>query len=136
MVSYSWFEDYLTRLDGKDARQQYYERRFAAWNEAARKLAAAIVESQRALSSVSVDTQERQAELTKSFFDSVVSNLRDQVEGNTAASRELTEHVFKSQEIGWLLTQESMKAQVDFLDSIFSYYQENVRAARRATRRS
>ncbi len=135
-MSYSWFEDYLTRLDGKEARQQYYERRYAAWHEAARKMAEAIVESQRALSSVSAETQERQAELAQSFFESVVSNLRDQVESNTAGSRELAEQVLKSQEVGWLLAQESMKAQVDFLDSIFSYYQESVRAAERATRRS
>ncbi len=135
-MSYSWFEDYLTRLDGKEARQQYYERRYAAWHEAARKMAEAIVESQRALSSVSAETQESQAELAQSFFESVVSNLRDQVESNTAGSRELAEQVLKSQEVGWLLAQESMKAQVDFLDSIFSYYQESVRAAERATRRS
>ena len=135
-MSYSWFEDYLTRLDGKEARQQYYERRFAAWNEAARKMAEAIVESQRALASVSVETQERQAELTRSFFESVVSNLREQAKDNTVGSRELAEQVFKSQETGWLLAQESMEAQVDFLDSIFSYYQENSRAAQRATRRS
>jgi hypothetical protein len=135
-VSYSWFEDYLTRLDGKEARQLYYERRFATWNEAARKMAEALVESQRALSSISVETQERQAELAQSFFESVVSNLRDQVESNAAGSRELAEQVYKSQETGWLLAQESMKAQVDFLDSIFSYYQENLKAAQRATRRS
>ncbi len=135
-MSYSWFEDYLTRLDGKEARQQYYERRFAAWNEAARKMAEAIVESQRALASVSVETQKRQAELTQSFFESVVSNLREQAKDNTVGSRELAEQVFKSQETGWWLAQESMKAQVDFLDSIFSYYQENLRAAQRATRRS
>jgi uncharacterized protein YukE len=135
-VSYSWFEDYLTRLDGKEARQQYYERRFATWNEAARKMAEALVESQRALSSISVETQERQAELAQSFFESVVSNLRDQVASNAAGSRELAEQVYKSQETGWLLAQESMKAQVDFLDSIFSYYQENLKAAQRATRRS
>ncbi len=135
-MSYSWFEDYLTRLDGKEARQQYYERRFATWNEAARKMAEALVESQRALSSISVETQERQAELAQSFFESVVSNLRDQVESNVAGSRELAEQVYKSQETGWLLAQESMKAQVDFLDSIFSYYQENLKAAQRATRRS
>lgn len=135
-MSYSWFEDYLTRLDGKEARQQYYERRFATWNEAARKMAEALIDSQRALSSISVETQERQAELAQSFFESVVSNLRDQVESNAAGSRELAEQVYKSQETGWLLAQESMKAQVDFLDSIFSYYQENLKAAQRATRRS
>lgn len=135
-MSYSWFEDYLTRLDGKEARQQYYERRFATWNEAARKMAEALVESQRALSSISAETQERQAELAQSFFESVVSNLRDQVASNAAGSRELAEQVYKSQETGWLLAQESMKAQVDFLDSIFSYYQENLKAAQRATRRS
>ncbi len=135
-MSYSWFEDYLTRIEGKEAREQYYERRYAGWHEAARKMAEALVESHRVLSSVSVETQERQAELTQSFFESVVGNLRDQVQSNTADSRELAEQVLRSQEAGWLLAQESMKAQMDFLDSLFSYYQESVKAAQRATRRS
>ena len=119
-MSYSWVEDYLTRIDGKEAREQYYARRYAGWHEAARKMAEALVESHRMLSSVSVETQEHQAELTQRFFKSVVGNLKDQVESNTASSRELAEQVLKSQEAGWLLAQESMKAQVEFLDSIFS----------------
>lgn len=135
-MSYSWLEDYLARIEGKEARQQYYERHYAAWHEAARKMAEAIVESHMALSSVSVEAQERQAQLYRSFFESVVSNLRDQAESNRAASRELSEQVLKSQEASRLLAQESMNAYVSFLDSMFSYYQENTRAAGRATRHS
>lgn len=135
-MSYSWLEDYLARIEGKEARQQYYERHYAAWHEAARKMAEAIVESHMALSSVSVEAQERQAQLYQSFFESVVSNLRDQAESNRAASRELSEQVLKSQEASRLLAQESMNAYVSFLDSMFSYYRENTRAAGRATRHS
>jgi len=135
-VSYSWLEDYLARIDGKEARQEYYERHYAAWHEAARKMAEAIVESHRALASVSLETQERQAQLAQSFFESVAGNLRDQAESNRAASRELAEQVLKSQEASRLLAQESANAYVDFLDSMFSYYRENPRAAERPTRRN
>ena len=52
MNYYSWLQDYLARLDGKEARREYYERYYASWHEVARKMAEAI-------SGVSGDAGER-----------------------------------------------------------------------------
>jgi hypothetical protein len=68
---YSWLEDYFARLDGKEARKEFYERYYGAWHETAQKLAEAILESHRMLSNYSVEAQERQTQITQSFFTSV-----------------------------------------------------------------
>src|SRR4028119_328064 len=95
---YSWLQDYLARLDGKEARREYYDRYYASWHEVARKMAEAIAESQAMLASVSVETQQRQAQLTQSFFDSVLVNLGAQTRSNLAASRQLAEQGLRGQE--------------------------------------
>ena len=127
MNYYSWLQDYLTRLDGKEARREYYERYYASWHEVARKMAEAIAESQAMLASVSVETQQRQAQLTQSFFDSVLVNLNTQTRSNLAASRELAEQALRGQEATQTLVQESVSAYVDFLDSMLSYYRTDMR---------
>jgi aminoglycoside phosphotransferase family enzyme len=121
---YSWLQDYLARLDGKEARREYYERYYASWHETAQKLAEAILESHRMLSNYSVEAHERHTQLTRSFFTSVDSIIRAQVESNLAASRRLAEQAVKGQEAAQSLTRESANAYMDFLDSMFSYYWE------------
>ena len=127
MNYYSWLQDYLARLDGKEARREYYERYYASWHEVARKMAEAIAESQAMLASVSTETQLRQAQLTQSFFDSVLVNLNTQTRSNLAASRELAEQALRGQEATQTLVQESVSAYVDFLDSMLSYYRTDMR---------
>ena len=127
MNYYSWLHDYLARLDGKDARREYYERYYASWHEVARKMAEAIAESQAMLASVSTETQLRQAQLTQSFFDSVLVNLNTHTRSNLAASRELAEQALRGQEAAQTLVQESVSAYVDFLDSMLSYYRTDMR---------
>ena len=127
MNYYSWLQDYLVRLDGKEARREYYERYYASWHEVARKMAEAIAESQAMLASVSVETQQRQAQLTQSFFDSVLVNLGAQTRGNVAASWELAEQALRGQEAAQTLVQESVSAYVDFLDSMLSYYRTDAK---------
>jgi hypothetical protein len=124
---YSWLQDYLARLDGKEARREYYDRYYASWHEVARKMAEAIAESQAMLASVSVETQQRQAQLTQSFFDSVLVNLGAQTRGNLAVSQELAEQALRGQEAAQTLVQESVGAYVDFLDSMLSYYRTDAR---------
>jgi flagellar hook-basal body complex protein FliE len=124
---YSWLQDYLARLDGKEARREYYERYYASWHEVARKMAEAIAESQAMLASVSTETQLRQAQLTQGFFDSVLVNLNTQTRSNLAASRELAEQALRGQEATQTLVQESVSAYVDFLDSMLSYYRTDMR---------
>jgi hypothetical protein len=127
MNYYSWLQDYLARLDGKEARREYYERYYASWHEVARKMAEAIAESQAMLASVSTETQLRQAQLTQSFFDSVLVNLNTQTRSNLATSRELAEQTLRGQEATQTLVQESVSAYVDFLDSMLSYYRTDMR---------
>jgi flagellar hook-basal body complex protein FliE len=124
---YSWLQDYLARLDGKEARREYYERYYASWHEVARKMAEAIAESQAMLASVSVETQQRQAQLTQSFFDSVLTNLNAQTRNNLAVSRQLAEQALKGQEAAQTLAQKSVSAYVDFLDSMLSYYRTDAK---------
>ena len=127
MNHYSWLQDYLARLDGKEARWEYYERYHGSWHETARKLAEAILESQRMLANYSFEAQERHARLTRSFFTSVDQIIRAQTESNLAASRRLAEQAVKGQEAAQTLARESANAYMDFLDSMFSYYRENTK---------
>lgn len=122
MNHYSWLQDYLARLDGKEARREYYERYHASWHETAQKLAEAILESHRMLSNYSLEAQERHTQLTRSFLASVDHIIRAQAESNTAASRRLAEQAVKGQEAAQSLARESAYAYLDFLDSMFSYY--------------
>lgn len=129
---YSWLEDYFARLDGKEARKEYYERYYAGWHETAQKLAEAILESHRMLSSYSVEAQERQVQITQSFFASVDEILRAQAKSSLVASRELTEQALRGQEAARSLAQESVGAYMDFLDSMFSFYQVGYRRPKEA----
>jgi hypothetical protein len=132
---YSWLEDYLARLDGKEARKEYYERYYAGWHETAQQLAEAILESHKMLSSFSLEAQERQAELARSFFESVDGILRAQAESNLAASRRLAEQTLKGQEAAQSLVQESVGAYMDFLNSMFSFYHGGVQTAERGAKK-
>lgn len=129
---YSWLEDYFARLDGKEARKEYYERYYAGWHETAQKLAEAILESHRMLSSYSVEAQERQAQITQSFFASVDDILRAQTESSLVASRGLAEQALRGQEAAQSLAQESVAAYIDFLDSMFSFYQRGYKLPKEA----
>ncbi len=103
-------------------------------NEAAQKFAEAVRESMQTVSEQSVEAQERSRQLTQSFFDSVVQELRSQAESNQAASQQLAEQSRKQQEAFQQLTEESMGAYREFLGSMFSYYQMNMEQAQKRTR--
>jgi ABC-type nitrate/sulfonate/bicarbonate transport system substrate-binding protein len=87
-------------------------------NEAAEKFAEAIKESYQALADRSVSAQELNAQLTQDFFNGV----------------DLIEQQRKQQEASQALTQESVNAYMDFLNSMFSYYQGSLDEAQRSTR--
>lgn len=105
-------------------------------NEAAEKFAAALQESYKTVAERSVSAQQLNAELTQTFFNSVIGNLRSQAESNREAAGELIEQQQRQREATQSLTQESMNAYMDFLNSMFSYYQGNLeRAQKDATKR-
>ena len=103
-------------------------------NEAAEKFADAIKESYQALAQRGVSAQELNAQLTQDFFNGVINNLRTQAENNRALAEDLIEQQRKQQEASQALTQESVNAYMDLLNSMFSYYRGNLGQAQRGTR--
>jgi light-regulated signal transduction histidine kinase (bacteriophytochrome) len=92
-------------------------------NEAAEKFAEAIKESYQALADRSVSAHELNAQLTQEFFNGVINNLRTQAENNRALAEDLIAQQRKQQEASQALTQESVGAYMDFLNSMFSFVQ-------------
>jgi hypothetical protein len=103
-------------------------------NEAAEKFADAIKDSYQALADRSVSAQELNAQLTQEFFNGVINNLRTQAENNRALAEDLIEQQRKQQEASQALTQESVNAYMDFLNSMFSYYRGSMDEAQRSAR--
>ena len=100
-------------------------------NEAAEKFADAVRESSRAVADRTVSAQELNAELTQNFFNSVINNLRAQAESNREMTQQLADQQQRQQEATQALTQESVNAYMDFINSMFSYWQGNVEQAQR-----
>ena len=103
-------------------------------DEAARKLADVLIESQRIVSEHSVKAQGRQVQITQSFFERVTNLIRAQAEIGDAAARDLVEHARRGQEASQALARESVDTYMDFLDSMFSYYPRGMQTAERAAR--
>lgn len=78
--------------------------------------------------------QERQPLLPQSFFEDAIGDLRTRAERNLDAWQELVEQARRGQEDSRVFAWKSVGAYADFLDSLFFYYRESVRAAERATR--
>ena len=110
------------------------ERQQKQVNEAAEKFAEAIKESYQALADRSVSAQELNAQLTQEFFNGVINNLRTQAESNRALAEDLIEQQRKQQEASQALTQESVNAYTEFLNSMFTYYRGSLDEAQRSAR--
>ena len=110
------------------------ERQQKQVNEAAEKFAESLTEAYQALADRSVSAQELNAQLTQDFFNGVINNLRTQAENNRALAEDLIEQQRKQQEASQALTQESVNAYMDLLNSMFSYYRGNLGQAQRGTR--
>ena len=110
------------------------ERQQKQVNEAAEKFAEAIKESYQALADRSVSAQDLNAQLTQDFFNGVINNLRTQAESNRALAEDLIEQQRKQQEASQALTQESVNAYTEFLNSMFSYYRGSLDEAQKSTR--
>jgi len=97
--------------------------------EAARQFSNALVESYRAVSERTVSAQQLNAQLTQDFFDAVLYNFRTHTESTQRTSQELVERARKGQEAAQELAWESMGVYLNFLDSMFAFYQGSVAAA-------
>ena len=104
-------------------------------NEAAEKFAEAIKESYQALADRSVSAQDLNAQLTQDFFNGVINNLRTQADSNRALAQDLIEQQHKQREASQALAQEGVNAYMDFLNSMFSYYQGGLDEAQRSAKK-
>src|SRR3954470_3222960 len=100
-------------------------------DEAAQRFADALINSYRTAAGRTVSTQQFNAELTQNFFNGVINNLRTQAEDNREMIQELVNQQQRQQEAARTLAQESSNAYMDFLNSMFSFYQSSVEEAER-----
>ncbi|HZB82572.1 MAG TPA: hypothetical protein VE288_06975 [Rubrobacteraceae bacterium] len=114
------------------AEEQHQRQRL---NQAAEQLANAIRNSYQALAERGTSAQELNAQLTQEFFDTVIENLRTQVEETQQMGQQLAEHQQRATEAGQQLTQESVDAYMEFVNSMFSFYQGSVGQVRRGVQR-
>ena len=87
------------------------------------------------------EAQALNVQLTQQFFTDAINNLRTQTGDNRAMTQELVDQQRRAQEAGQALTQGSVGAYMDFVDSIFSFYQgsgqeEGAEATQRGTTES
>jgi predicted RNase H-like HicB family nuclease len=99
-------------------------------DEAAEEFADAVIDSYQAVIEGAVSAQELSPELTQQFFNDVINNLRAQAEGNQETIQQLADQQRRMLEAPQQLTQESIGAYMDFINSIFSFYQGSVERAR------
>ncbi len=100
-------------------------------NQAAEEFTNALTESFRAASEAGVNVQEQNAQLTQQFFNQVIDNLRTQAEDTRQMGQQLADQQQRAMEAGRTLTQESVDAYMDFVNSMFSFGQQGAQAAQR-----
>ena len=102
-------------------------------NEAAEQFANAIRDAYQVMTERSVSAQELNAQLTQEFFNRVIENLRTQAEDTRQMGQQLADQQQRATEAGQQLTRESADAYMDFVNSMFSYWQGSMQQAQRQT---
>ena len=100
-------------------------------NEAAQQFTDAFVEAQRAAAERGVSIQEMNAQLTQDFFNRVIENLNAQAEDTRQLGQQLADQQQRATEAAQTLTQESVDAYMDFVNSMFTFGQQGAQAAQR-----
>src|ERR671910_2880852 len=101
-------------------------------NEAAEQFTDALVKSYKTVTERGASAQEQGAQLTEDFFNRVVENLRTQAEENRQATQQLADQQQRQVEAAQTLIRESVEAYMEFMDSMFSYWQGGIQTAERA----
>ena len=92
-------------------------------NKAAETFVEAVRESYQTGAARGQSAQELNAELAQQFFSSVNEHLRTHADANREMTQELVEKQQRSQEAGQQITQESVGAYMDFVNSMFAFSQ-------------
>ena len=103
-------------------------------NEAAEQFTDALVQSYKAVADSGVSAQERSTQLTEVFFNQTINNLHAQAEQNRQATEQLADQQQRQAEAAQTLTRESVDAYMDFIDSMFSFWQGGVQTAEKGAR--
>ena len=103
-------------------------------NEAAEQFADALVQSYKVAVERGASAQEEGAQLTEVFFNQTINNLRAQAEENRQATERLTEQHQRQAEAAQSITEESVDAYMDFMDSMFAFWQGGLQTAEQGAR--
>jgi hypothetical protein len=103
-------------------------------NEAADQFTDALVQSYKTVAERGVSAQEGSAQVTEVFFNQTINNLRAQAEENRQVSGQLADQQQRRAQSAQTLTQESVGAYMEFMDSMFSYWQGGIETAEQGAR--
>ena len=103
-------------------------------NEAAEQFTDALVQSYKTVADSGVSAQERSTQVTEVFFNQTINNLHAQAEQNRQATQHLADQQQRQADAAQTLTQESVDAYMNFLNSAFSFWQRGVQTAERGVR--
>jgi len=103
-------------------------------NEAADQFTDVLVNSYKAVIDRGVSAQESSTQVTKVFFNQAINNLYAQAEQNRHVSQQLPDQQQRQAEAAQTLTQESVDSYMNFMDSMFSWWQGGVQTAERGAR--
>ena len=105
-------------------------------NQAADQFTDALVQSYKTVAERGVSAQEGGAQVTEVFFNQTINNLRAQAEENRQVSEQLADQQQRQAEAVQTLTRESVGAYLDFMDSMFSFWQGGIQTAEQGARES
>ena len=103
-------------------------------NQAADQFTDALVNSYKAVIDRGVSAQESSTQVTKVFFNQAINNLYAQAEQNRHVNQQLPDQQQRQAEDAQTLTPESVDAYMNFMDSMFSFWQGSVQTAERSAR--
>jgi hypothetical protein len=103
-------------------------------NEAAEQFTDALAQSYKTVGERSVVAVEQGAQLTEVFYKQTINNLHTQAEENRRATQQLAEQQQRQADAVQSLAQESVRAYIDFVDSLFSYWEGAIQTAELGTR--
>jgi hypothetical protein len=103
-------------------------------NEAADQFTDALVQSYKTVAERGVSAQEGSAQVTEVFFNQTINNLRAQAEENRQVSEQLADQQQRQAEAAQTLTKESVGAYMEFMDSMFSWWQGATQTAEQGAR--
>src|SRR5918992_1443115 len=103
-------------------------------NQAADQFTDALVQSYKTVAERGVSAQEGSAHVTEVFFNQAINNLHAQAEENRKVSEQLVDQQQRQAEAVQTLTRESVGAYMEFMDSMFSYWQGGIQTAEHGAR--